>query len=287
MRIRTIKPSFFLDSKLLKLPPLARILFAGLWCAADRAGRMEYDPDELRRRVLPDESPKAVDGWLAGLEASGLTLRYSADGKEYLAIPNFSKHQHPNHKEAPSVCPGPALFFTGKDTSRPLSLPGGREGKGREQEGNRKGREQEQEQEGNRTPIPPTGETSLTPVQIPRRSRVAASYSAGFLEAWGAYPHYEQRSSKPESWAVWQKRELEAGTLNVLAWIEAGKVGEDWSRDGRRFVPGMHVWLKKPDFSETPPVQDPYDEMLSLMSDNDRKTMRTLEWARRQDEEPQ
>ena len=56
-RIRTIKPEFFhhhrlyraeLDAKL----PL-RLAFAGLWCAADREGRFEWEPEQLKAAILP------------------------------------------------------------------------------------------------------------------------------------------------------------------------------------------------------------------------------------------
>lgn len=106
MRIRSIKPQFFRDSKILDLPPLGRLLFIGLWCCADRDGRMVFDPRELRREVLPDESQETVNGLFAVLESSKLTVRYEVEGKQYLAIPNFLKHQTPYHKEQASECPG-------------------------------------------------------------------------------------------------------------------------------------------------------------------------------------
>ena len=40
MRQRILHPGYFKDAKLLALPPLHRILFAGLWCCADREGKL-------------------------------------------------------------------------------------------------------------------------------------------------------------------------------------------------------------------------------------------------------
>ncbi len=52
-RIRTVKPEFFLDEDLAALDPLDRLTFIGLFCQADKAGRMEDRPDRLRLQVLP------------------------------------------------------------------------------------------------------------------------------------------------------------------------------------------------------------------------------------------
>ena len=43
-RTRSIKPGFFTNDLLGEIHPLGRILFAGLWCQADRLGIVEYRP---------------------------------------------------------------------------------------------------------------------------------------------------------------------------------------------------------------------------------------------------
>lgn len=82
--------------------------------------------------------------------------------------------------------------------------------------------------------------------------RSVPSYSDGFLRAWGAYPHFGQRSVKLKAFEVWRKAELEPHADAVVAWIEAGKRGADWIREEGKFVQGMQVWLKGRDFSELP-----------------------------------
>ncbi len=112
LRIRSIKPQFFRDSKILQLSPLSRLLFVGLWCCADREGRMEFDPKELRIEVLPDETQEATDACFVQLESQGMIVVYSVNNRKYLAIPNFLKHQTPYHKEQPSTCPEPDRVMT-------------------------------------------------------------------------------------------------------------------------------------------------------------------------------
>ena len=46
-RARNIKPGFFANENLAECDPLARLLFAGLWCLADREGRLEDRPKRI------------------------------------------------------------------------------------------------------------------------------------------------------------------------------------------------------------------------------------------------
>src|SRR5471032_626819 len=55
-RIRTIKPEFFTSDDICALSPLARLLYVGLWCEADRAGRLVWMPRAFKRRYLPDDA---------------------------------------------------------------------------------------------------------------------------------------------------------------------------------------------------------------------------------------
>lgn len=105
-RIRTIKPEFFLDSDLCELSPLHRLLFVGLWCQADRAGKLEDKPRELKVKVLPYDDCD-VDRLLHDLAVAGFVVRYTVGDKDYLYIPTFARHQHPHIKETESLCPDP------------------------------------------------------------------------------------------------------------------------------------------------------------------------------------
>lgn len=105
-RIRSIKPEFFTDSDLSELSPLHRLFFAGLWCHVDREGRAEDKPKELKVKILPYDDCNA-DALLQDLHDAGFIERYVVDGKRYLGIPNFLRHQHPHIKEPQSTIPAP------------------------------------------------------------------------------------------------------------------------------------------------------------------------------------
>ena len=103
-RSRNIKPGFFKNELLVEHPPMVRLLFIGLWCEADREGRLEYRPRRLRAAIFPYDDIDVTDG-IAALADDGFLHVYEADGKEYIQISNWSKHQNPHHKEVGSVIP--------------------------------------------------------------------------------------------------------------------------------------------------------------------------------------
>ncbi|HXI16350.1 MAG TPA: hypothetical protein VNM48_08255, partial [Chloroflexota bacterium] len=85
-RLRTIKPGFYTDEDLGECEPLARILYTGLWCQADRLGRLEDRPRRLKVEVLPWDACD-VDALLNELASHGLIVRYAVAGQRYIAIP--------------------------------------------------------------------------------------------------------------------------------------------------------------------------------------------------------
>ena len=104
MKSRIIKPEFFINEDLAELPALARLLFAGLWCAADREGRLEYRPKRLKAELLPYDDCD-IEELLAGLHDSGFIIIYEVDSKRYIQIINFMKHQSIHQNEKSSSIP--------------------------------------------------------------------------------------------------------------------------------------------------------------------------------------
>ena len=144
-RIRSIKPEFFIHEELSKLSPLIRLAFQGLWCQADKAGRLEDRPVRLKVQILPydDVDFEAV---LDALVGAKFVQRYvGPDGRVYLQIRSFLKHQRPRPDEPESQIPapqrvtetvtGPSLCSDGCVTWEQV----GKEGKGREGKEERKG----------------------------------------------------------------------------------------------------------------------------------------------------
>jgi hypothetical protein len=98
-RIRTIKPEFFLHEELTELSPLHRLLFIGLWCLADKKGRLEDRPKRIKVEILPWDDGD-VSAMLDDLQAAGFILRYEAEGLKLIQVLSFEKHQRISGKEA-------------------------------------------------------------------------------------------------------------------------------------------------------------------------------------------
>lgn len=103
-RMRTIKPGFFQNDILAEVPPLGRILFAGLWTIADRAGRLEDRPKRIKIEILPYDECN-IDELLDCLQLKRFITRYEAGGTRYIQVINFCKHQSPHQKEPESSIP--------------------------------------------------------------------------------------------------------------------------------------------------------------------------------------
>lgn len=103
-RIRTVKPEFFTSESVCSVSPLARLLFIGLWCEADREGRLKWKPKTLKIRYLPVDSCDILS--VANeLISEGMISVYEIDGHSYCDIPSFKSHQVINNRERESVLP--------------------------------------------------------------------------------------------------------------------------------------------------------------------------------------
>lgn len=106
-RTRNIKPAFFKHEGLAELPPETRLLFIGLWCIADRDGRLEDRPKRIKTDTLPYDDYD-IDSMLQALHDGGYIKRYEVDGKRYILIPNFTKYQHiVNTEKGSDIPPAP------------------------------------------------------------------------------------------------------------------------------------------------------------------------------------
>jgi len=104
-RIRTIKPEFWSDEKLAECSPSARLLFIATWNFADDDGRMEYSPKRLKMQAFPGDNIDVLP-LVDELAKHRLVIIYRIGTHDYLAIPNFRKHQRVDKPRA-SILPDP------------------------------------------------------------------------------------------------------------------------------------------------------------------------------------
>lgn len=110
-RKRTLSPAFFTHGELYdaeaacRLP--LRLVFAALWCQADRRGIFEWKSRELKLVCLPYD-PIDFDAALSALESAGFLVSYVVKGRRYGVIPTFNRWQGFHKDERPSDAPSPS-----------------------------------------------------------------------------------------------------------------------------------------------------------------------------------
>lgn len=132
-RIRTIKPDFWSDDVITDCSLSARLLFIGTWNFADDKGNLDRSAKQIKARVFPmdniDCEPLIVE-----LLSKGLLVEYSVNGKPYLHINGFDKHQKIDRPSNP-VCPEYAPELASAKHSTSPRIPLDTEGKGKERKG--------------------------------------------------------------------------------------------------------------------------------------------------------
>lgn len=196
-RSRNIKPGFFKNDLLAECDPLARILFQGLWCEADREGRLEDRPKRLKAECLPYDDCD-IDTLLTQLAERDFIVRYQVGNVRYIAIPTFLEHQNPHQKELASSIPAPTQVVAG-----PMQDP------------------VEPETETSLSGLIPSSliPSSLIPDPlIPAGGAVAPVIEDGFPKFWKLFP---RKTAKADAEKAWAKKRLDAETDAVVAGLAA------------------------------------------------------------------
>jgi hypothetical protein len=105
-RIRSLKPEFFGDEKVISLTRDSRYTMIGFISLADDRGRLRDRSLEILGAIYPEEkvSVPQLRKWTVPIINGGLALRYEVDGHSYLWLPRFLRHQvvdKPTESELP------------------------------------------------------------------------------------------------------------------------------------------------------------------------------------------
>lgn len=107
-RIRTVKPEWLDDERLVLASLEARVMSIALLTLADDEGRGRGNPVILGAQVFPGSANprEASTKALRELAEASYVVLYEVDGQSYFAIRNFSKHQKID-RPRPSTLPAP------------------------------------------------------------------------------------------------------------------------------------------------------------------------------------
>jgi len=121
-RSRNIKPSLFKNEILGEADPLLTILFQGLWCLADREGRLENRPKRIKAEIFPYRELPNFNGYLTELEQLGFIASYSVGNEDVIQVLNFVKHQSPHKTEKKSELPERPVLIDSQDLTEVAPL---------------------------------------------------------------------------------------------------------------------------------------------------------------------
>lgn len=220
-RIRTIKPEFFRHEGLYEAEretglPL-RVAFAGLWTAADKKGRFQWRPRQLKLDALPYDEID-FSRVLDALTTRGYLVKYAVNGDEFGCIPSWDTHQFINNREAESDLPAQeegSIESTTCTREARVEHASSTEVVTRKEEGEGKGRE--------------------------RKTRDASREPDGFKAFWAIYPKRSARQKAAEAWVKLDPDEQLQGLI-VKAVLAQAK-GDGWRKNAGQFVPLPATWL--------------------------------------------
>lgn len=139
-RIRSIKPEYWTDEKIVELDFAERLLFIGLWNFADDQGYLDYSPKRIKMQIFPGDNVDVVEG-LKKLHEASLIEAFDGPKGVVLWITHWKKHQRVSNPAQPrfqgldlqkraSIDEPSGVLVTPLESSRVLGK--GREGSGRE-----------------------------------------------------------------------------------------------------------------------------------------------------------
>ncbi len=130
-RIRSIKPTFFRSRSVKALSSDEKLVWIGLWSAADDEGRLLDEVGILVGDLWAlSLSASKLDGILARLDAVNRIQRYEIAGQRYIQVCNWQEHQRISHPTVSDIPPAPLRTVSGI-----VPDPLRREGKGRDRRG--------------------------------------------------------------------------------------------------------------------------------------------------------
>jgi hypothetical protein len=221
-RTRDLKPGFFTNEDLAQLPPLARLLFQGLWCHADREGRLEDRPARLKVQILPYDDCDA-DDLLNKLASAGFIRRYQVDFAKFIQVVTFTDHQKPHPKEQVSEIPPP-----------PERRAAERNGEPRKETASRESPEQAAEGFSRGVATSPSGSFPSSPSGDPTLSHSESASPGARVRDPGAPDHGADATATPlrppsradinAHWVMGKFRDVRQGVLKdrCLPWVAAG-----------------------------------------------------------------
>jgi len=225
---RIIKESICTSDNLNELSAFQEIMFYRLLVNCDDFGRMDARPKILAAKLFPlkDIRVNQIEDGLKALALAELVTLYTVEGKPFLQMSTWERHQQVRAKKSKYPAPesgSPALDNT---CNQLLS----------------------DDSKCSRNPIQNESESESNPKA--ERARIDEDFAA----FWAAYP---RKTDKQDALKAFLKLNPDAALLAVLlAAIEKQKTSPQWTKDGGQFIPHAATWLNGRRWEDQMPMGD-------------------------------
>jgi hypothetical protein len=249
MRARNIKPGFFKNEDLAECSMAARLLFAGLWCIADREGRLEDRPKRIKAEILPYDNEDA-DSLLSELETTGFIVRYQAQGYKVISIPKFLQHQRPHSNEKESELPPldegehtkvESTADHGSKPCEPLTQALRPSSLNPESHESHDSHDSHGEEGGE--VVSTSSPENDTIKRKKNEKKNIPPYSQEFERFWSAYP---KKVGKGGAYKAWQRvKEARPSIKEIERILEQQRNSVEWNKEGGQYIPNPQTWLNQ------------------------------------------
>jgi len=250
-RARLIKPALFKNEILGVADPILSLLFAGLWCLADREGRLEDRHLRIKAELFPYREITAplFNGYLTELQRLGFIRRFKVGDAAIIQVLNFTKHQTPHKTEKDSELPEEPPESRAKPCSSEITVKAPLNNDGLT----------EQERPLCLMPcafdfkpctlnLEPCTDIPIHTDNPKKPKKDASGYSPEFLIFWNLYPE-RPGASKAAAWKQWKARikagadsaDILSGTKRYADYIARNQTEPQYIKQPATFLgPDLH-----------------------------------------------
>lgn len=243
---RIIKESICTSNEIDALKPEEEILFYRIIVNCDDFGRMDARLPILRAKCFPlridSVKDKDIRAWMNTLIKQGLIFIYEVNGKEYLQMSTWEKHQQIRAKRSKYPAPDDGLITSEINGNHKISnVP--------------------------ENPI----QSNLESESNPNPTSTQSTLKDRFETFWTAYPKKRSKGAAEKAWAKIKPNEQLTG--EILSALERAKTSADWQKDGGQYIPYPATWLNakgwEDDYTPAPTVPKGWGAIKEFLEDGD------------------
>jgi len=243
---RIIKESICTSNEIDALKPEEEILFYRIIVNCDDFGRMDARLPILRAKCFPlridSVKDKDIRAWMDSLIKQGLIFTYEADGKMYLQMTTWEKHQQIRAKRSKHPSPDDGMITSEIIGNQVIAnVP--------------------------ENPI----QSNLESESNPNPTSTQSTLKDRFETFWTAYPKKRSKGAAEKAWAKIKPNEQLTG--EILSALERAKTSADWQKDGGQYIPYPATWLNakgwEDDYTPAPTVPKGWGAIKEFLEDGD------------------